>query len=289
MSGTKRPEQPATLARIGERVHVIAIVFEQYFALFGRSGINEHQGCFVTAAIAHTPHHFVVGSEERVAHRFAEIGGEHGTECFAFVVAVENLGVHAVDDGIDHTQTTVVVGGPSLIVAGVFGQERELARVEIETIGIEGFGVAAIHFNEDLPGNFGEVIDDVGAHSGKIGVGAFVAPVAANAEKVVVLVAPIVFGINQTVVVGPKVAAETAFGLAGESKWGAECAIGGDAAHKKVHAVAIGGKIGEMAPIGRKTEGGRSGVAEEIFEGNHVVGEDNKRDVLEMRKQIYSF
>ena len=44
-----------------------------------------------------------------------------------------------------------------------------------------------------------------------------------------------------------------------------------------------------MAPIGRKTEGGRSGVAEEIFEGKHVVGEENKRDVLEMRKQIYSF
>ena len=203
VSGTKRSEQSATLARIGERIHVVPVVFEQHFALFGGGRIHEHQGGFVSAAIAHAPHHFVVGSEERVAYRFTEIGGEHRAECFAFVVAVENLGVHAVDDGIDHTQTTVVVGGPSLIVAGIFGQERKFARVEIESVGIEGFGVAAIHFNEDLPGHFGEVIDDVDAHSREIGVGAFVTSVAANAEKVVVLVAAIVFGINQAVVVGP--------------------------------------------------------------------------------------
>ena len=142
-----------------------------------------------------------------VTHVFAEIRRQHGVEIFAFVITIENLRVYAVDNGINHTQTSFVVGGPSLIIAGIFGQEREFARVEIEAIGIEGFGIATIHLDEDLSRHFREVIDDAGAHAREIGVGAFVASVTANAEKVIVLVTALVFGIDQSLVVGPKVAA----------------------------------------------------------------------------------
>ena len=240
-------------------------MFKEYFALFGSGGVDEYQCVFVPTAIAHAPHHFIVGSEEGVTHVFAEIRRQHGTKIFAFVIAIENLCVYAVDDGINHAQTPLVVGGPSLIIAGIFGQEREFARVEIEAIGIEGFGVATIHLDEDLSRHFRELIEDAGAHAREIGVGAFVASVAANAEKVIVLVTALVFGINQSFIVGPKVAAETAIGLAREANGGAELPIGGNAAHKEVHAITVRGKIGKVVAVGRQTVGGRFGVAKEIF------------------------
>ena len=81
----------------------------------------------------------------------------------------------------------------------------------------------------------------------------------------IVLVTALVFGIDQSLIVGPKVAAETAIGLAREANRLAELPIGGNAAHKEVHAVAIRGKIGKVVAVGRQTVGGRFGVAKEIF------------------------
>ena len=81
----------------------------------------------------------------------------------------------------------------------------------------------------------------------------------------VVLVAAFVFDVEQAVVIRPKVAAETAISLSREANRCAERAVGGDAAHEEVHAVAIRGEVGEMAPVGRQAVGGRFGIAKEIF------------------------
>ena len=167
-----------------------------------------------------------------------------------------------------------MVGGPTLPVAGIFCQEFQLAGVEVKAVGVEGFGVAAVQADDDFSRHVLKVVDDGGTHTGKVGVGAQIAPIEAHSEEVVVFVAAFVFGEDNSVVVGPHIAADAAGCLEGELAGSTKMGSFVDGLHEHVHATFIGSEKGEMTPIGRNLVGGLFGVAEEVFEWEH----NKKRD-----------
>ena len=235
--------------------------------LGARRRVHQHELHLVASQIGGSIDVFVVGRKFKKVHLVLKIRGEHGTKRLLLAVAVENLCVHPVDDGRHGAEPALVVGHPALIVTGIFGQQRQFARVQVEPVRVEHLGVSLVHGNHHVAGHLLQVVDNARAHPGKIGVGAQVAPVQVDAEQAIVLIAAAVLHKKQAAVVGPHVSRHAALRLARQAK-----GLGrAHTLHKEVHAVFIGGHIRDVRPVGRNLIGRPLGISEEIFQRNEAT------------------
>ena len=99
---------------------------------------------------------------------------------------------------------------PSLPVAGVFCQQRQFSRLQVQAIWVECFGVSSVHADDYLIGHLLEVVDDGRAHTLEGCVWAQVRAVDVDAIELVVLVAAGILHEQDALVVRPEVASNTA-------------------------------------------------------------------------------
>ena len=258
-------EQFFAAARVGDAGDVVGGVFVEHLHLAAGVRVHEDEGRLVAVEVGGGIDQAVVGRELKEGDVVLEVGGEHGDEGFVLAVAIENLRVDAIDDGIDHAQASVMVGGPSLPVAGVFGQQGQFARGQVEAVGVEHLGVAAVQADEHLVGLFLQVVNDGGAHAGEGGIGTQVRAVDVDAEELVVLVAARILDEEDAGGRGPEVARHAAQCLAGEAHGLGITAEGLD---KDVHAVVPRRHVRQVAAVGGNLVGRLGRVAEEVFYRN---------------------
>src|SRR3546814_1654014 len=65
------------------------------------------------------------------------------------------------------SHATLVIGLPADDVAGVFGDQRQLAIADVGAIDIEYFGVASVMAKQDVIGIVFQVVFDTGPHTRK--------------------------------------------------------------------------------------------------------------------------
>ena len=122
---------------------------------------HQHEGVLVASEVGDGVYHPVVGGERREADPLLEIGRQHGAELFGLALAVADLGVDAVDDGVGHAQLAVVVGLPALHVAGILAEQGFLPGVEVQTIGVEYLRVALVRADDHQRVDLLQRVDDI--------------------------------------------------------------------------------------------------------------------------------
>ena len=249
---------------IVEARNVVLLIFIEQAHLLCRGGIHFHEGSFVAPEVGGGVDVAVVGREEEEIYRLLEVRGKHWAEGLFVRIAIKQLRIHAVHNGGDGADMPVMVGEPALIVARIFGKQRQFACFEIKAIGVERLGVAPVHLNQHLIGYVLQVVENAGAHALERRVADFIAAVYADAVKAVVLIARRVFRKEQAVVARPHIALNAPLGLKGEL---ARLGFAIDGHHKEVHSVLIWRHIRDVTPVGCYLIGGRGGVPEKLFYG----------------------
>ena len=252
-------EQFFLLFAVPDALQVVGVVRVEHLFLLARRGVHQHEGILVASEVGDGVHHPVVGGERREVDPLLEVGRQHGAELVGLGLAVADLGVHAVDDGVGYAQTAVVVGLPALHVAGVFAKQGFLPRVEVQAVGIEYLRVALVRPDDHQRIDLLQRVDDRGLHAREGGVGLRIRAVDVDAVELEILVAARVLEVEDAAVVGPEVPGQVAFGLRGDSHG----LVRADLLYEDVAAALPGGHVGEVPAVGRNLVARLFRVAEE--------------------------
>ena len=250
--------------RIAQPDYVVQIVRIEFLDLLSGRRVHYDQRGLVASDVRRRIDHFIVGREHVKAYLVLERGGQHRTERLLFRLPVQNLRVDAVDDRIGDPQLAVVIGHPALNGAGVLGQQRHLARVEVEPVRVEYLRIALVRADDNQRIDLFERIDDLRPHAGNRRVGPRVAAVQIDAVELVILIAAGVLQVEQPVVVGPEVSGDVAVGLGGDSPR----RVGTRLLHEDVHPRFVRSHIGKVLAVGRDVVGTDFGIAEKLLERN---------------------
>ena len=247
VSFVRYAEQFFLLFAVPDARQVVGVVRIEHLFLLARRGVHQHEGVLVASEVGDGVHHPVVGGERREADPLLEIGRQHGAELFGLALAVADLGVDAVDDGVGHAQLAVVVGLPALHVAGILAEQGFLPGVEVQTIGVEYLRVALVRADDHQRVDLLQRVDDRGPHARDGGVGLRVRAVDVDAVELEILVAARVLEVEDAAVVGPEVSGQVAFSLRGD----AHGLVRPDLLYEDVAAALPGGHVGEVFSVGR--------------------------------------
>ena len=109
-------------ARIADARDVIFLIFIHHFQFLTRPWVHQRQHHLVSVQVCGGIHQTIVGRELHEINHLLEVRRQNGAKLLLFSVAVENLRVHAVNDGRHGPQFPLVVRHPSLPVSRILRQ-----------------------------------------------------------------------------------------------------------------------------------------------------------------------